>query len=265
MIVDHTYTIGKGHQFCEDYACSKEQLSPFIIVSDGCSSSPFTDIGARIQVHAAKRYLEEMLKWHSPEVGRMIRSHLPESIYQANQRILMPLDIPTAALDATLLIAYVVNNGVYVLCYGDGYIILKYKNGSVITYELSYTQNAPIYINVFYDLKRMENYSDIHLYLKSDEYPDKVQCTEPWYFNTFPTTDFNSGLSAIYLSTDGLGTFCGKDGATIPQARIIEEVTKIKIPTRNFLKRRVHSMQTMFQGEGIANYDDLGIAAILFD
>src|SRR5215203_2249321 len=51
MNTDCFFNIGATHSVCQDYVVA----SPYLILSDGCSSSPDTDIGARLLVKAAER------------------------------------------------------------------------------------------------------------------------------------------------------------------------------------------------------------------
>ena len=52
---DAFFSIGKTHMVCEDYARAGTQQNglPYALVCDGCSSSPDTDIGARLLGMAA--------------------------------------------------------------------------------------------------------------------------------------------------------------------------------------------------------------------
>ena len=55
MKIDSAFQIGKTHDICEDFALTgtKNSIVPYTIVSDGCSSSPLTDVGSRILSFAA--------------------------------------------------------------------------------------------------------------------------------------------------------------------------------------------------------------------
>ncbi|HYO91642.1 MAG TPA: hypothetical protein VEQ40_08400, partial [Pyrinomonadaceae bacterium] len=69
MNADSAFLIGATHAVCQDYAVagngtpderaavSNLQANPYVILSDGCSSSPDTDIGARLLVKAAEQVL----------------------------------------------------------------------------------------------------------------------------------------------------------------------------------------------------------------
>ena len=58
MNANSTFSIGKNHIVCEDYALAYTgPIITYAIVSDGCSSSPDVDFGARCLAMSAKREL----------------------------------------------------------------------------------------------------------------------------------------------------------------------------------------------------------------
>src|SRR6476659_1428102 len=56
MNADATINIGATHALCQDYVIAKDR---HVILSDGCSSSPDTDIGARLLVKALEQNLSK--------------------------------------------------------------------------------------------------------------------------------------------------------------------------------------------------------------
>ena len=61
--VDSFLKKGKQHFICEDYIINSDDRDtmPYIILSDGCSSSENTDIGSRVLVRSALNILDEKL------------------------------------------------------------------------------------------------------------------------------------------------------------------------------------------------------------
>ena len=55
--IDSYFTNGKVNKVCQDYVIHGETPVPYVILCDGCSSSKFTDVGARILAHSAKEAL----------------------------------------------------------------------------------------------------------------------------------------------------------------------------------------------------------------
>lgn len=59
MNSDCYFEIGHSHTICQDYALTGKinDVLSYAIISDGCSSSPLVDVGARLLAHSAKEYL----------------------------------------------------------------------------------------------------------------------------------------------------------------------------------------------------------------
>ena len=56
MNANSAINIGATHSLCEDYVIAQSE-GHYVILSDCCSSSPDTDIGARLLVKAAENIL----------------------------------------------------------------------------------------------------------------------------------------------------------------------------------------------------------------
>ena len=114
MHSDSAFYIGTTHDKCEDYALHQENL---ILVSDGCSSSPNTDVGARLVCESAKKY----------------------NAYKFKKGLLMPLcskiadmiGLPPECLDVTLLSSYIEEETVFIEAVGDGNIIVCTKDDAL--------------------------------------------------------------------------------------------------------------------------------------
>jgi hypothetical protein len=122
---DHIFVMGSTHLVCEDYARSGTvpvgggKELPFAAVSDGCSSSPDSDIGARLLVlHAVDMALSfEGMRLDSREVitqmGREATTWL------------LRMSLPYTALDATLLMAIAEGEYWKAVIWGDGFLVTK--------------------------------------------------------------------------------------------------------------------------------------------
>lgn len=129
MNYDSYFSIGAQHKVCQDY--SSQGLSaglPYVIVSDGCSSSPNTDIGSRIVSLYSKHLLEskdiDSLNYSGEESFHGKLLHMMES---SNF-----LRLPNTSFDATLLTARVLDDESYVVtCFGDGVIARLRNDGSI--------------------------------------------------------------------------------------------------------------------------------------
>jgi hypothetical protein len=106
-------------------------------LSDGCSSSPDTDIGARLLVRALDRILIEDRTRGSDELHR-------EAACTALGWAEL-IGVPAEAVDATLLSARVEGNELIVACSGDGVIVLESPAGGLEVYAISSPSGYPFY------------------------------------------------------------------------------------------------------------------------
>ena len=158
MIQTDTFLkIGKTHQECEDYIVSGWNPHQHVILSDGCSSSKQTEMGARILCHLAKQYItyrrqdyrypfldyDEMGNWIIHNAGLTARQ----------------LGLKTSCLDATLIIAYVHDDRVHIYMYGDGVVVIQRNDGQIAMMEIEYTKNAPNYLSYRIDPERKDLYA----------------------------------------------------------------------------------------------------------
>ncbi len=148
MNSDCVFKIGSTHRICQDYAIIGERNNKnCVIVSDGCSSSPLTDIGARI---IATTVRDRLLS-----IDNMENFYANECIISARQ-IVDLLKLPTTCLDATLMSIFLNNNDNStnvdtINCHGDGVIIIKFKSNDLYIVSTEYEDGYPFYINYFYD------------------------------------------------------------------------------------------------------------------
>ena len=152
MNADSVFQIGASHVVCQDYSLAGQHLpfaadatlgpetSPYVILSDGCSSSRDTDVGARLLAKAAEQTLLEF------DVSSM---RDPAALHkEAARRALLWADLMNLrpqAVDATLLTAYLDGNNLMLGCTGDGAICLESWSGAIDVYVISYPSGYPFY------------------------------------------------------------------------------------------------------------------------
>ena len=137
MQVDSFFSIGTSHNICEDYALHgvvSEQ--PFAVLSDGCSSSQYTDFGSRFMCLAVR----ETIKVSPPERGLTLDAVLPYACSLVGT--ISPrecLDATVAVLDSSkeLLATYMV---------GDGVTVARRRNGLFLVRQIEFSNNAPGYL-----------------------------------------------------------------------------------------------------------------------
>lgn len=162
MNADSAFQIGSSHAVCQDYALAGarnapadlevlgQSPGPYVILSDGCSSSPDTDIGARLLVKAA----EQMLRRSDGEpTGGLAETHR-----EAARRALSwagLLGLRPQAVDATLLTAHLEGGELVVGCSGDGVVCLRTWAGELEVYSISYPSGYPLYASYAHQPERL--------------------------------------------------------------------------------------------------------------
>jgi len=174
MNADAYFEIGASHTVCEDYALAGtvDDLS-YAIVSDGCSSSKDTDLGARLLAHIAKDVLlylkQRKVLYNGAFIHGQFVNLFEELVIKKAQEVRTALQLKVDVFDATLLVAASI--GPYQrIAYvrGDGYVIAKKKNGVSQVFTLNYESNAPYYLSyeMSFDKKTAyeQQYGDVPIY-----------------------------------------------------------------------------------------------------
>lgn len=268
--IDNFIKIGASHKICEDYSlCGQIGDVPYIIVSDGCSSSKHTDLGARILCHTAVK----VLKHCSPVLDIINYEYLGKSIVQRANLIADTLMLPKSALDATLLIAYIIKNKYRCMMYGDGcYIVGNSKTKTATLTEVSYESNAPFYLSYDNDInpKKHQSYFDIFV----DE--GRVETVTDLNTSERSTNLYNvkdkfdkSGLVSdgdfILLSTDGIDTFISPTGDKKSTVELTKDLIDFKSCAGEFIRRRTQRVLKNLSVDSMTNVDDFTIAGIYME
>jgi hypothetical protein len=259
--VDHFLRMGTSHKICEDYIISGNDGFSFVILSDGCSSSKNTDMGARILVHLAKQCLKnEFCFLH---VLTKYENLMSNWIINNSENVAKTMGLNKSCLDATLLILYIMDDLIYVYIYGDGYLITVDLQDKVSFHEISYSNNAPYYLSYRIDERRKI------LYMKSN--PTKMVITDgdstPYdYSLPFVKELPINKYKGVFIASDGLGSFINQDGEKFGIEKILKEIISFKNINGEFMKRRMGSKKGVintFQEQGITHYDDLSIGGFI--
>jgi len=140
MNADSTFVIGSTHAVCQDYVVAgnpKSAQAPYVILSDGCSSSLDTDIGARLLVKSAERIL---ITAPDTDTRLVHASAAAEALKLATL-----LGLISQAVDATLLTAQVREHELVLACSGDGVIAIQDWSGVLEAYSIAYPSGYPRY------------------------------------------------------------------------------------------------------------------------
>ncbi len=262
MNADHYYAIGSTHVVCEDYARSGKTKDgrAYAIVCDGCSSSPDTDVGARIVGLKAEKFVKKY-------------SRIPDGVllaYNAREKV-EDLGLASEAMDATLIIALENEDRRFIdiAGWGDGGLICTSIEGDWQIDEWNYDPNYPFYLSYLADPERLEAWNGSGLGLthsfaearaKSKTFQRSVEA-EGW---TTQRNMFDGRF--LFIVTDGLSSFEDKDldprDKIVPSEQIAEELIKVKFPKGKFVTKRARRLLKNFRNNGIVNTDDFGVAGI---
>lgn len=267
---DAYFEIGTTHSVCQDYARAGHTRGSyqrtFAVLSDGCSSSPDTDIGARLLVLAAERWIGSII---GPDLSAAKRLTL--TIEDAS-RAARFADVTQRALDATLLCAYESwdrdRDGIAASLRGDGVVAGRRRNGSTWIHVVEHTNGAPTYPSYMLDDERRRQYeATFGLALKHStigafgDSPDSVGPLD-WFF---PACDWD----LVLLMSDGVQSFqrvaqteTSRSLEPVPVEAVVRELLAVKGTAGEFMKRRCQAFRRFCDKEGWQHSDDFSVAGI---
>ena len=250
---DSHYHIGKTHLTCQDYACNGFEPLPFVIVADGCSSSPHSDIGARLLALTARQLITEFSYDDYWGIGHRLTALSAQHI--------KTLGLAPSALDATLIVALQYDKRIRVYLYGDGCLICQYPDGGIRIIHIEYEHSAPYYLSYLEDAPRRERYLQAN--------PAKIVHTldatdtvsEIHYIDTPAIFEFSlDEISILGVASDGLNSFAAATaGYDCAVHSIAGELLAFKNIRGDFVKRRLRRAMASFARQGIYNHDDIAL------
>lgn len=290
MHADRYFEIGTAHAVCEDYALAgTEGGLSWAIVSDGCSSSRNTDVGARVLSHIAKAALHHLHR--SGKLGDRVFLEDEFPMFLRNYVITEALEVKADmrldydSFDATLLVAFVSvpmsGRGTWgVVTFGDGNVVLKVPEDTkypamakIHKVRMHYETNAPYYLSygmsnekdvayrqVFGRERRLNVLHDL------DWTPVNVESNDPyspWSFKMCGSFDEVTTPERIILFSDGLDSYENKDRA-IPfnNDAALQSMIGYKSLAGEFVQRRMKAFRKECTKAEVSHYDDVSCAAI---
>lgn len=271
MHTDSCFLTGKSHQVCQDYALSGTKKDvPYAIVADGCSSSPNTDIGARLVSHALTQKLPISDKLRHREITPDIIQ-----VIETARNATSLLGLPIECLDSTLLHCEFIwsklnsapcdsprmsENCEYLSCMviGDGIIAARLRSGGIEAWRIECKNNSPEYLSYMLDDNR-------HARFISQFGVDKtvIRRAVDKSLHEMPKADFayriwfSDAYDIVALMSDGIATFDGMDWG-----EVVDNLMDFKNVTGSFVQRRMKRFVKECQEKGIHHYDDVAMAAI---
>jgi len=261
MNIDTFLEIGSSHKVCEDCIISDTNPIPFIIISDGCSTSKNTDIGSRIIAHLAKQYMK--FKTELPidynKMGLWV-------IHNA-ELVSRQLGLNPSCLNATLIVAYEYENLIYTHFYGDGCLITQGDRG-LITQIVEYTKNAPYYLAYQLDAKDHKEYDKLNIDKTiTTTYNDGTISQIERAYDSETTIGITTQTDIILIASDGLQSFITKKNGTITNLfeprDIVMPFIDFKTTKGEYLKRRMAKQMKSYAKDNIHHFDDLSVGAFI--
>jgi len=268
MNADSAFHIGSAHAVCQDYAVADlcERGRPYVILSDGCSSSPDTDVGARLLVKAAERLLRES---GGPPARGLAEMHAESARLALSWAGL--LGLRPQAVDATLLTAHLDGEELVVGCTGDGVVCLQTAEGALDVYAVSYPSGFPVYPDYAHQPARLRALADAGLERKEVARLRAASAEERlWTVGVSDggaMTEVLSVKAADYrfaaLFSDGVQSFQHSGRAeSVPLETVLPELVSFKNTRGAFVGRRMKMFLKDCSRKGWRHADDLSLAAL---
>ncbi len=292
MTADCAFRIGYGHAICQDYGIARSGETARVILADGCSSSPDTDLGARLLVRTAERLMatDRRADVERRETGPSPphpETELPvegagfhRRVVRAAAEIASQLGLNRQCLDATLLTLASGPERWTATLYGDGVLAVGDRNGRVRVTIVSYPAGYPDYPSYLADPDRRrlfealagnERRVDTWSLVSGEEKPE-VACPDSAYPNSGGLVI--SGVVAetawIAVLTDGVHSFsrtCSGGAATerIPLPEVLAELLAFRSWSGVFVQRRLQRFLKECEARSWRHADDLSMGALAFE
>lgn len=267
---DGYFAIGKTHTVCQDYV--RHGVMPngraYVIVSDGCSGSKDTDIGARWLTLAMQNYIRLDIPTNRDDwINFSIPAHYAASF--CSQAL-----FDQTCLDATLLVAIETDTQILVYTMGDGVVAHRLRDGTWGYESHEFTSGAPYYPNYLNHSSRRHIYQtdwnspvvrsvggqngEVSSSMPLSDYTHHERRGTPTVFN-------KSDVDLVVLMTDGACSF-RKGLDPVPLAQVARQVLDVKVPTGEFMVRRAKRFLGNYcAANGWHHDDDFGVGAIFVD
>jgi hypothetical protein len=291
--LDAAFRIGEAHAVCQDYALASPARADgglhAVLLSDGCSSSPHTDIGARLLAHQVWGDLPRLTRQLAvcsgdppPSVADAVLSRS----YRRAARLANRLGLPGSCLDATLLgLVDIPGDGdgtprtLYTLFYGDGAAAYGRCDDSLVVLECTYPAGYPFYPAYFASEGRLERWRGIDdnaqtltrtVYAADGTVLDEQKTISEAPLHLFRTGAADlAGMTFAAVFSDGVRSFHreAETGVRAPVSydEVIRELTAFKSCTGVFVNRRLRRFAEEAAARGWHQHDDLSVAAMAFD
>ena len=255
MNTDATINIGSTHTLCQDYVIAR---TGHVILADGCSSSPDTDIGARLLVKA----LDQSLK-KPADIEDLHKEAARVALDWANM-----LTLPPESVDATLMSIHISGDDLIVACSGDGVIMLESQTGALDVYVISSPSGYPFYPSYVHQPERLAELVTNNRHTKTIKDLRSTNVTTSGSLTvTFKLNVADYKYAAV--ASDGINSFFhtqpatnGKRVESIGLPEVLDEFWSFKNSHGAFVERRMKRFRKDTYARGWQHADDLAIGVI---
>lgn len=265
LYLGHHFVMGATHYVCQDYALHGDEPAPFIVVSDGCSSAPDTDVGARLLCCMARKILYHNYRVEEPQTPPLDYTDFGNKVVTTAEIITEAMGVTPDVLHATLMVACVKNNTVYVYIYGDGTILLLGHAGQVRYLDFQFNDNMPYYLNYWKNAELHTAYAQAHdtantLEIVSGEHGE----AERRHFQS--PLEFKFSLeeySAVALASDGCSQFLDTGTQVkLPLSTVAPRLLNFRTDRDAFVREHLHEVVEDYARLGVYVLDDLALGVI---
>jgi len=272
MTTDSHYAIGKSHLVCQDVARHVNGEHPFIIVCDGCSGSPQTELGAQI---LAQAMVKEQERWFCGSLLQSlgIREFALSGLWEASA-VGGKLGVDDLAFDATIMLGWRTATHVLTSIWGDGAIMWRQRSGRRVLVSIEFKKGAPAYLSYRLDPKRMAGYLEktedglrmVSTYEDTGKGFELTASYEDTGMDPFRLDFPIEDVDLVLLASDGLGSFQRRVDSyfePVPICEVAEKAFGFKGMAGSFVARRMRRFLTVeAPALGWHHDDDLSVAAI---
>lgn len=284
MNTDAYYEIGSSHQVCEDYALSGiYEGMAYTVVSDGCSSSKNSDVGARLLAHIAKGVLC-YLKNRNLIGGHDFYPLFQEFTIKKCLEVKHSLGLPLSVFDATLLVSISLDGNLICYGWGDGYFIFVDKDDRKVIMEPKYESGAPYYLSYEMNDERRRAYTEqygdstvtVNTYEITPEGQSSVLKKEVYsstYNRPIGVEYFGSGFKSVTAASDGIDTYEDNPKCEPPEGSsghkkysaidMIPSIVGYKGIAGEFVVRRMQRIKNDMTKINRVHFDDISCATII--
>jgi len=220
---------------CQDYAASGHTNGlTYAALSDGCSSSPDTDFGARFMVQSFKKEVD----WDPSAL----------SIALGASSMAEAAGLSRRCLDATLLMVMMGDLHAEIWRAGDGVVAWRRRDGTCFFNQIEFGQNAPRYLSYQLSPEHERQHRELSPMVtvrvgvrqpgskqwdvaKESFSIGAVSVFESWYIDKH-----EHDLALVF--SDGVESFIDSASSPVPLESVLDEIFAFKCLQGQFLSRR---------------------------